>query len=116
VVTVCEKAGSHSPHGAHDRELSPETIMEIKGAVARYLPGMLDSHVSVTHSHSDCTGAGHACPTAQLSKQRKGRAPAEATTVVTLSKTTRSTARLHPHYARVTLNAQGAIIKMALSR
>jgi tetratricopeptide (TPR) repeat protein len=116
LVTVCEKAGSHGSHAAHDPELSPETIMEIKGAVARYLPGMLDAHATVTHSHSDCTGAGHACPTAQLSKQRKGRAPAEATTVVTLSKTTRSTARLHPHYARVTLNAQGAIIKMALSR
>jgi hypothetical protein len=72
--------------------------------------------VLVTHSHADCRGEGHVCPTAQLGKQRKSGAMPHGTTVVTLSKTIRSTARLHSHYARVTLDVQGAIIKMALSR
>jgi hypothetical protein len=116
LVTVCEKAGSAAHHPGHHLELTPEVVAEIKGAVAQYLPGMQDSYVLVTHSHTDCTGSDHACPTAQLGKGRKARAPAQEMTVVTLSKTTRSSARLHPHYARVTLDAKGAIVKMAVSR
>jgi hypothetical protein len=116
LVTVCDKAASPSHLATHQAELTPELVAEIKSAVAPYLPGMQDSHVVVTHSHADCQGAGHVCPTAQLGKQGKSRAVPRATTVVTLSKTIRSTARLHSHYARVTLDAQGAIIKMAVSR
>ena len=53
LVTVCEKAGSHGHAGraAHDPELTPAVIAEIKGAVSRYLPGMQDSHMVVTLPH-----------------------------------------------------------------
>jgi hypothetical protein len=116
LLTVCEKASSHAHHATRHPELTPEVVAEIKDAVSRYLPGMQDSHMLVTHAHTDCTGADHACPTAQLGKHQKSRAPAQGTTVVTLSKTIRSTARLHAHYARLTLDAKGTIIKMAVSR
>ena len=115
-VIVCEKSDRHSASTSHHPELTPEVVAEIKGAVARYLPGMQDSHMVVTHSHIDCAGRDHTCPTAQLGKHRKTAGAAPGTTVVTLSKTIRSTARLHPHYARLTLDAQGAIVKMAVSR
>jgi len=116
VVIVCEKSGDHDRRSGHAEELTPAAVAEIKSAVARYLPGMQDSHILVTHSHADCQGAGHACPTAQLGQKRKSRPMTSGTTVVTLSKTIRSTSRLHPHYARITLDAQGAIVKMAVSR
>jgi hypothetical protein len=35
---------------------------------------------------------------------------------VTLSKSFRVQSRLHPHYARVTLDDKGAVIKLAVSR
>ena len=72
--------------------------------------------MQVTHGHSACTGANHTCPTAQLGRRQKSRTSTQATTVITLSKTIRSTTRLHPHYARLTLDAKGAIVKMAVSR
>ena len=115
-VTVCDKAASGAGFASHRPELTPEMVEQIKAAVARYLPGMQDSHMSVARSHADCQGTDHTCPTAQLSKHGKSRPAAPATTVVTLSKTVRSSARLHSHYARVTLDAQGTVIKVAVSR
>jgi hypothetical protein len=93
-------------------------VSHIKSAVARYLPGMHDAHIQVARTHTVCLGTEHACPTAQLSRAGKQRAASQVptTTVVTLSKTIRASARLHPHYARVTLDAQGAVIKVAVSR
>ena len=71
-------------------------------------------------THSACLGTDHTCPTAQLARTGKAGAKtgstAGATTVVTLSKSIRSSSRLHPHYARLTLDANGAVVKVAVSR
>ena len=115
-VTVCDKATGKSAPSRHPAELSAEQVEHIKTAVARYLPGMLDADISVAGTHAECSGVGHVCPTAQLSPRRKSRAMPSASTVVTLSKTIRSNARMHPHYARLTLNASGEVVKLAVSR
>ena len=81
--------------------LSPETVAQIKSLVAEYLPTMRD---------------------AELRAARSRRAPATAkhasarTTVITLAKTVRVQLRSHPHYARVTFDENGKVIKLAVSR
>ena len=84
--------------------------------MAQYLPGMSDAKWRVAYSHAQCVSK-HNCPTAQLAKFQKSalkRAP--HTTVVTLSKTFLAKDRVHPHYARVTLDENGALMKLAVSR
>jgi len=113
-VTVCDKAD-----GEH--EITPEMVAQIKTAVAQYLPGMREAQWRVAHTHAQCTGKNHACPTAHLAKIIGAQPSASAQaaplhTVVTLSKTIRANARAHPHYARLTLNEKGAVVKVAVSR
>jgi hypothetical protein len=107
--TICDKSDGEG-------ELTPETVARIKSVVAQYLPGMRDAQWRTAHSHAQCT-AKHNCPTAHLARYRKsppGREP--HTTVVTLSKTLHANSRAHPHYARVTLDENGAVVKLAVSR
>jgi len=110
-VTVCAKA-----EGEH--EISPESVAQIKTVVAQYLPGMRDAQWRVAHTHAGCTGKNHACPTAHLAKIVGAAQSKDAPrhTVVTLAKTIRTNARVHPHYARLTLDEKGVVVKMAVSR
>lgn len=92
---------------ATDQTLSPahlsaEQVTELKQWVSRYLPAMRNADV--------------------VSAQTRGFTPRAAKaarpatrTVVTLSKTIRTNTRAHPHYARLTLDAQGNVIKLAVS-
>jgi hypothetical protein len=120
--TVCDKTVTAGVGRLAASEITPEVISQIKGAVARYLPGMQDAHMQLAHTHTICLGTDHNCPTAQLTRNGQATAgaktpnPTRATTVVTLSKSIRSSARLHPHYARLTLDNNGAVIKVAVSR
>ncbi len=116
LATVCDRSGGAGAQ-AQDAEVTPEMVAQIKTVVAQYLPGMDDASLRVAHTHARCHGGDHLCPTAQLGKLGKTKTPAAPhTTVVTLSKQVRSQARQHPHYARVTLDAQGAVVKIAVSR
>ncbi len=120
--TVCDKTVTAGAGRLAASEITPEMVSQIKSAVARYLPGMTDAHMQFAHTHSACLGTDHTCPTAQLSRSAGSAkagaktGPAGATTVVTLSKSIRSSSRLHPHYARLTLDANGAVVKVAVSR
>ncbi len=115
LTTVCDRSSGAAR--ADELEVTSEMVAQIKGVVAQYLPGMSDAALRVTHSHATCHGGDHLCPTAQLGKLGKNKAAsAPATTVVTLSKTIRVQSRQHPHYARVTLDAKGDVIKLAVSR
>lgn len=107
--TVCDKSNGETA-------LTPEAVSRIKSVVAQYLPGMRDAQWRVAHSHAECT-AKHDCPTAHLAKFLKSPIrPVPHTTVVTLSKTLHANAHAHPHYARVTLDESGAVVKLAVSR
>jgi hypothetical protein len=115
LATVCDR--NTAARRGDDLEVTPELVAQIKGVVAQYLPGMNDAALRVTHTHAQCPGGDHQCPTAQLGKLGKNKAAATPhTTVVTLSKTFRVLSRAHPHYARVTLDAQGTVVKLAVSR
>lgn len=116
LATVCDRCADVGQAG--ELTVSPEMVAQIKGVVAQYLPGtFVDAAMRVTHSHAQCHGGDHTCPTAQLGKLGKNKATATPhTTVVTLSKTFRVQARQHPHYARVTLDDKGTVVKLAVSR
>jgi hypothetical protein len=123
--TICDKAAGAAEHPGGvggQSELSPETVSRIKSVVARYLPGMGEAQWRVAHTRVDCSSKNHLCPTGQLSASAKapGRpslpSPSPRRTVVTLSKTIRSNTRVHPHFARVTLDETGKIVKLAVSR
>ncbi len=107
--TVCDKSDG-------DNELTPETMARIKSVVAQYLPGMSDARWRVAYSHAQCTSK-HNCPTAHLAKfQKSPLKHTPHTTVVTLSKMLHAKDRAHHHYARVTLDEHGAVVKLAVSR
>jgi peptidase C25-like protein/tetratricopeptide repeat protein len=106
---ICDKSDGETP-------LTPEAVARIKSVVAQYLPGMRGAQWRVAYSHAECTSK-HNCPTAHLAKFRKSpvrRVP--HTAVVTLSKTLHANARAHSHYARLTLDESGAVVKLAVSR
>jgi hypothetical protein len=111
VKTVCdrlEEAQTPEP-------IAPEVLNYVKHVVSQYLPGMSDAQVRITHEHSGCEGIGHQCPSAAMgTKARPAQSPSRQ--VVTLSKTIQQAAFVHRHYARLTLDSQGKLVKLVVSR
>jgi hypothetical protein len=96
-------------------ELEPETFARVKTIVSQYLPGLEDAAAKVHAQHCGCDGKDHQCPCSQLGMKA---APAEAsqTVVVTLSKQIPDGGRKHVHFARLTLDSTGKVLKLAVSR
>ncbi|MBI4769370.1 MAG: hypothetical protein HY784_02880 [Chloroflexi bacterium] len=95
-----------------------QTLAQVKSIVARYLPGMQGATYAVTQPHTDCNGGDHLCPTAHLGAGSRGAksAPAAHHRVITLSKVVQSSQHAHPRFARLTINAEGKVLKLAVSR
>ncbi|MCW5878744.1 MAG: hypothetical protein KIS80_07755 [Anaerolineales bacterium] len=92
--------------------LPENTLATIKSVVADYLPGMQDSRVSLSHEHTDCRG--HDCTLPHLHSKSTGLMPTRS--LVTLSKKIPAGNLVHHQYARITMDAQGKVVKMAVSR
>ncbi len=115
VKTVCDR----SLDGEGVSPIPTEVLHYVKGFVAQYLPGMADAQVSLSQQHAVCTGAGHRCPTSQIGpKSRPALSPHRQ--VVTLQKSVPANGtghtRLHHHYARLTLDDRGKVVKLVVSR
>ncbi len=96
-------------------DLQPETFQRVKTMVAQYLPGLEDASAQVRNQSCGCDGLDHACPCSQLGmKNAAGETP--ETVVVTLSKHVPEGSRRHVHFARLTLDTSGKILKLAVSR
>ena len=135
IQTVCDRVVSKhkSPTLETLTPIPAETLTAVKRIVEQYLPGMQDAEVLFAQEHGFCRGDNHTCPTSQLGVRPK---PADRPrrSVVTLSKQIQtalhSTGRpadlgttaeagsgqVHWHYARLTLDQDGKIVKMAVSR
>jgi hypothetical protein len=111
VKTICDRQDGIELEQA----LSPETMAEVKKVVEVYLPGLDEADIMVTTEHEKCAGEHHHCPTAQLGQKGKPLTTG-ARTVVTLSKQIKVRDHVHYHYARATLDTQGKMVKLALSR
>jgi hypothetical protein len=111
VSTVCDK--SESPASP---ESIPEEVMEkVKHVVAQYLPGMKGAHLAYSQEHAGCTSHTHSCPTAQIgAKSIPTQLPNRQ--VVTLSKQIQKNSHVHQQYARLTLDAEGKLVKLVVSR
>lgn len=107
--TVCELGG-----GPTVDELSPEAMERVKSMVSRYLPGMLDANCQVAGQRHVCSSETHSCATHQIG--RKGVSDTRKTFKVTLSKDFNDGLRSHARYARLTLDDEGRVLKLAVSR
>jgi hypothetical protein len=123
IKTVCDRS---MPNGEclenqGSQPLPEETLISVKKVVEQYLPGMKDATISCNQAHIDCTGSDHTCPTSQL---RGKPIPDDKIDrrVVTLSKRVEKKNGkslqpvIHNHYARLTLDSNYKVIKMAISR
>lgn len=81
--------------------LSPETVASIKTLVAQYLPEMRDAELRAARLRAVPANA-----------KRAGK----RATTVTLSKTIHVSNRAHAHFARVTLDEAGQVVKLSVSR
>lgn len=111
VKTVCDRNEEHAP----PIPIQPEVLVQVKHLVSQYLPGMADAQLSMCQEHSGCDGSHHLCPTAQIGAKNL---PENEThrRVVVLSKQVQKSAFIHRHYARLTLDAQGKLVKLVVSR
>ncbi len=111
VKTVCDR----SEEAVDSTPLAPEVMDYVRHVVSQYLPGMADAKLALTQEHSLCHSGAHSCPTSQMgSKSAPSLQPERR--VVTLSKQVQKGSGLHRHYARLTLDAQGKLVKLVVSR
>ena len=109
--TVCDR---------EDTSIDPEkipndVIANVKKIVDQYLPGMRDAQVSISREHIECASENHECPTSQLGPKGKYKFDPDRR-VVTLSKQITLTKHVHESYARLTLDKNGNVVKLAVSR
>ena len=128
VKTVCDRSGQchvESELTQHSLQENPpipsKTLAQVKSIVEQYLPGMVDANVQYSQTHKDCSGENHSCPTS-LSNTKAGLGKITERNVVTLSKhveksnSSSGATHTHYHYARLTIDGSGKLIKMAVSR
>ena len=128
VYTVCDRNGNcqeedqHTPHPLQENPPVPsKTLAQVKSIVEQYLPGMMDANIQYARSHATCSGEGHSCPTSLNGAKAVSREIPEHN-VVTLSKhveisiSPSGQIQTHHHFARVTIDDKGKIIKLAVSR
>jgi len=110
VNAVCDKSRSGSQS---KQELPAETVDTVRAVVAKYLPGMAESQITLSHEHTQCEG--HDCPIPHhQSSSSSTLAPNRH--LVTLSKRVPVNSKQHPSYARITMDSNGKVVKLAVSR
>ena len=121
IKTVCDRTEE-----AQQLENMPaEVVAHIKQFVSSYLPGMSDAHVTYAVERTVCQNNGHSCPTGQLknisqTKSKETDQGISGQRVVVLSKmlekVTPAGRHVHPQYARLTLDSNGKLTKVVVSR
>jgi tetratricopeptide (TPR) repeat protein len=96
-------------------DLEPIMLSKVRSIVASYLPGMSDAVCRIHPQRHVCDGSDHMCPSHQLSMNKVPQGT-QSTLVVTLSKQIPDGQRHHSHFARLTLDENGKILKLAVSR
>lgn len=97
------------------KRMGEETLAKIKQTVEPYLPGMSTAQMHYSRIHMECSGKDHTCPTSEIHMKSKPGARS-GKMVVSISKSVTSANRTHPHYARVTLDGKGKMVKLSVSR
>lgn len=92
-------------------DIAPDTVAQIKSIVAQYLPGMREADLRGAYVQARCYNPHTRSGVKNINPQSAPR-----TTVVTLAKTFNANAHAHPHFARVTVDEKGSVVKLAVSR
>jgi hypothetical protein len=112
VPTVCDRSTLTT-------DIPSNTLKQVKKVVKRYLPGMEDAEMVLGTEKNVCAGGGHQCATAKFPSSSPAE-HAHQRQVVTLSKQfeipQNSGKTIHRHYARVTFDQSGKMVKLAVSR
>ncbi len=117
VPTVCE----HTWASKSEELVSLETIAHLKNIVSQYLPGMSDAKVSLSQEQQSCSNfcnhhaSGKTCVLSEANAKHNAKIKTRRN-VVTLSKNFERAQHIHRQYARLTLDEQGNIVKMVVSR
>lgn len=110
IKTVSDQSMSPDASGA----IQSEWISYAKKSVEAYLPGLENSQVQVSVQK---LGEGQSVSGSEMAaKSRKKQMPDASRYVVTITKTVPAARRQHTHYARVTLDERGKVVKLAVSR
>jgi len=108
IKTVCDKGNP-----IQNDQVPAEIITQVKGIVEHYLPGMEDAKITFAHEHLHCEG--HECPTPYLNtKSIPKNSPSRK--VITLSKQIEKDSHKHAKHVRITINSEGKVTKLAVSR
>ena len=95
--------------------LPPAMMKQVKSVVREYLPGMAGADYQISQEHNESECEGHNCPTKHLgSKNIPGTYPNRS--VITLKKSITTNKNNHSQIARITMNKEGEIVKLAVSR
>ena len=95
------------------QEIPKDVLTEVRDIVKEYLPGMHNAAIRMSEEHTECQG--HLCPNVQIgAKSHPAHAPQRR--VVTLSKQIPNGTQTHSHYARLTFDSKGRVVKLAVSR
>ena len=112
VKTVCDRSNLTT-------DIPSPTLIHVKHVVKRYLPGMEDAEMVLSTEKAVCSGEGHQCATSQFGSKVQGD-HLHQRHVVTLSKKfeipQHSGKIVHRHYARMTFDKSGKMVKLAVSR
>jgi hypothetical protein len=95
--------------------VSGETLTHVKKTLEGYLPGLQDGEVRFSHQFAGYKNPDFAKDNVRVEKQRKDNINT-GNIVVTVSKQVKGTWQLHRHYARMTLDPNGKMVKLAVSR
>jgi hypothetical protein len=105
----------------------PEEVMDsVRRVVAKYLPGMSDAQLAYARERAQCKRGDGSCsncqarkvdrPTGKLNASGKTRQAQVQRQRVTLSKQVSRSEGVHTHYARLTLDERGKLVKLVVSR
>ena len=111
VKTVCD----NDTDDGNTKLVPGEVLSEVKTLLEAYLPGLETADIHINAQHEVCNSKSHRCPTNELGE--KVRYPKKVhNVVVTFSKQYTQAQHTHTHYARVTLDSHGKMVKLAISR
>ncbi len=124
--TICDRASGECRVVEEDQSVPAEVMAQVKHVVEQYLPGMEDANVTFNNEVAGCANSCSNCLSGQV-HDKKEKKNVSGRKVITLSKSvsTRSVENtlhlnnnilVHRHYARLTLDKYGKLVKLAVSR
>jgi hypothetical protein len=107
--TICEKSNHTEPQA-----IPPDVEVSIRQAIKAYIPEMCDAEMEMLASKSRCSGTAGQCPSCQMKGNPSPHNPSRR--MVMISKQVKKAEHVHTHLARLTLDTQGKIVKLSISR